>query len=565
MLQFPTNVYPQNTAIDISTDEVIRSFTFNGDRLTWVYSQIYDNETGEQKVYSYVPNDGDGKPFAYNGETVTVSSSAYQLLENGKDYAHRMVLCQNDENGNPIYDIYVGRGRVQGTEGNNYTASAFFIESSLQNIYEYSVSTFKGEDTEYIGWYEPLYYNDLLVAGLQIEINGKRYFVTHYHSYSESTNLGEINTDGTDEIEIGAEYKLYANYLVSPFYYFKCRTTPVVTVTAEGKDKGIECNATYSQAEQTTLKYYKFSLYEVDGETETLVNESEKIYSYRLNYTFPVDYAGKTYRVVCEACTQDNVVVNQELNVDFPVATEVYIDSITSLYFNSINNTVHISWNKNENYADCKTRIYREDISTGEIVFLMDTVKSYYDDYTVGNMNEYRYILVPYLNDVVGQNVISDNIEVKYVGWTITAITYNNSTFNNRLSYSVGDTWKIIGEIENVTVTQNTDKTLHVGSAKYPILSESETNYMSATLTALVGYMDCDKSEWVCDIDTVTAWRRFITQHCQFILRSQKGDVWAINITDNPSTEYDESTIDVITKFTFSWAEFEKIENITLR
>ena len=672
MLQFPTNVFPQNNAVDVSKD-VIRSFTFNGDRLAWVYDQTYDNDTGKKVLVSYAPLNGNGKPFKYNGETVEILSNSYTgVLENGKDYSHQMVLMQRDENGNNIYDIYIGRGRLL-EDGNS---SVMYIESSLNNIYEFQNEYYSANGMSFTGFKQPLYLppdkilsfqweqskdsgatwnsistantystiatssnngykyrckvsdgtntvisnaatltigasstesstatsesvsesgtlsiieqpssqtvpektivyfsikvsvdgveynlNDYLAAGIMIEINDKKYLVTDYHSFDENTNLGLLYTDATDKISLpaGTEYKLYSNYLVSPFYYFKCRTTPDVTVDMLGNNDGIMCTVTYSQLEGVSLKYYKLSLYEIVNDEEILVDETDRIYSYRLTYTFPENYAGKSYKVVCEVSTQDNMIVTTENTKTFSVATAEFLASINKPYFSPITNSVHITWEK---ASDCSVRLYRKDISTSDVVLIANTDATYFDDYTISNNKSYQYIVVPYYENEVGVNLISDTISIEYIGWTITAITNTNEIVDNKPVYSIGDTWKVIGDIDNVTVTQNTDKTLHVNTAKYPVLSEGDTNYMSSTLTAMVGYIDCDNKTWVDNIDIVNAWRKFITQHCQFILKSQKGDVWAVNITESPTTEYDESYYAVLTKFSFSWAEFANINDL---
>ena len=52
MLQYPTNVYPQNIAVDLfpegaddNTSVLNFSFTFNGDKLTRMWQSFYDAET----------------------------------------------------------------------------------------------------------------------------------------------------------------------------------------------------------------------------------------------------------------------------------------------------------------------------------------------------------------------------------------------------------------------------------------------------------------------------------------------------------------------------------------
>jgi hypothetical protein len=87
---------------------------------------------------------------------------------------------------------------------------------------------------------------------------------------------------------------------------------------------------------------------------------------------------------------------------------------------------------------------------------------------------------------------------------------------------------------------------------------------MSGTLSAMSGYVDCTTHKYVEDIDLIRAWREFITRPTIYMLKSQKGDVWIVNITDAPTTTYEENQKDIPTTFSFNWAECCSVNDIKI-
>ena len=80
MLQYPTNVSPENTAKPADTTRM--SFTFNGDRLSYYKICATKLSTGYRySLYTYSEDEGNRLP-VYNGEEVTMDSNA-PYLENG--------------------------------------------------------------------------------------------------------------------------------------------------------------------------------------------------------------------------------------------------------------------------------------------------------------------------------------------------------------------------------------------------------------------------------------------------------------------------------------------------
>ena len=105
MLQYPTNVYPQNIAVDLfpegaedNTVVLNFSFTFNGDELTRIWQSFYDGETNKE-IYTRYRNHN--IPTYFNGETVSAFSLTYgqskEYFKPNKDYMYNYILGQTDD------------------------------------------------------------------------------------------------------------------------------------------------------------------------------------------------------------------------------------------------------------------------------------------------------------------------------------------------------------------------------------------------------------------------------------------------------------------------------------
>lgn len=166
----------------------------------------------------------------------------------------------------------------------------------------------------------------------------------------------------------------------------------------------------------------------------------------------------------------------------------------------------------------------------------------------------------------IAEAIITDRFDINEYGYTITAITDTDKKADGKPFYLIGDTYKFMVDIDGTTVTQNLDNVLHVGYGKYSSKTSTNVNYASGTVSAYLGQVYCNGSQvkYEDTIKIVRKWREFITQDCQFILKSQKGDVWLVNIIENPTTEYEEDVAVLPTKFTFSWAECGSIDDILI-
>ena len=355
----------------------------------------------------------------------------------------------------------------------------------------------------------------------------------------------------------------------------------------------------------------------------SLVSDSGNIYAQNIQYEFwhpyrhdvainPLYGENSTdyYKVVCEVVTQNGMSYQTEESFELsPVTPEEVTTSTTGqdslkLYDFSV------SWDSDCGAVLYKVRgygsnttivhgdymIFRTDVESDETVampFYFLTREGDYSNTLIGRditapcRGKYRYSAAlftqggqfirmelmqgsPYSREGYVPNA---DIEISEYAYYIVDLDYIPDTDlvyhptardDEKLVFNPQSIWKFVGEIQDTTVTNNLDMVTHVGYNRYIASTSTEVNYMSGTLSAMLGYVDCATKKYFDTIALVRAWRTFITQQKAFLLKSQKGDVWVVNITDNPSTQYSEMLRELPTTFTFSWAEVYSIDDIEI-
>ncbi len=611
MIQYPTNVSPQNMAIDAAdvTDTIV-TFTSNADFLSYVRYRIFEYDSGRM-VAEFSKYENGFKPLGYNGYTISTNFGK-DILVNGKDYILQMMMCQRSADGAEfLCDMPVLGGVVDGSPGRN----VIYVAENIASIYSWGYNS---------GVYSPCSSDG---DSMIIRINGESHTIK---SYTPQVTVGDkvcgmIETADSFSFDITSSmnYEIYSNFLISPQYFFSCRSKPSVSITHTSYSNRIFVKGAYSQAQNSLIKYYVLKLYwsnnsgfyntpGSNGSRAELVVETNKIYSQDIKYDFWNCYrhdSGYThdttdyYKIVCEIVTQENM----------GYTSDGYVITATTTDYSGIEgNTLYsynVSWDKKKGrvihalrgYGSTGTGVYgeyglfRTDLDTNETIALEphfferneDTLYGY--DMTASTHGNYKYELILFDSTAshIGAAVIpnidagytkpggfpSDTIQTSECAYYITALNiledrdqqyHPNSMGTKKLRFSAGDTWKFVGDIQDTTITNNLDRTTHVGYGRYVSSTSTDVNYMSGTLSAMIGYVNCTTKEYVDNIALVKAWRSFITQKKPFLLKSQKGDVWVVNITDNPTTQYQENHYRIPAAFSFSWAESYDINDISI-
>ena len=603
MIQYPTNVTPQNRSIDATgVNHII--YTFNGDYLMAAYYKVINYDTGEAEFTSLQMNN-DSSPIGYNG--YRISSANLTGLSNKRRYITQMMLMQGNASGTPICDMPVLGGTVQAT--NSFTV--FYIESGIESIYPWGKS---GSS------YTPMTVNDTILNPMVIKIGNQTRTIL---SYDDNITVGDkvygrITIDTAAAISVGDRFQIYTNAIITPQYFFRCEALPTLSISHREYRDRMFVGVTYTQTNLVPIKYFILRLMwsnnqgfvtsEETGEYTKLVEETNKLYSQNINYYFETPYQhdenyqyGTTdyYRIQCELVTQydETITLNTQ---SFAIVPNDYSEDIGNRLFDyklwwdsETGRVIHAlrGYGSSGMGHSGRYELFRKDLDNGEEIQLEPHHYTMSDemllgyDLTASTKGNYQYTLKRFDDDggvmipvvmpsyegigTFPSEIIHTNETAYYITNLIPTqdqsdIYHPNESASKKYMFNIGDTWKFMCDIQNTTVTNNLDTVTHVGYSKYTASTSTDVNYMSGTLSGFFGRMNCAEKKFEDNIALVRAWREFITQKGVFLLKSQKGDVWVVNITDNPTTDYDESYHTIPTTFSFSWAEAYDVHDLLL-
>ena len=344
---------------------------------------------------------------------------------------------------------------------------------------------------------------------------------------------------------------------------------------------------------------------------DVLVGDSGEIYSYDLTYNFPEYVLGETLNVETTLTTYEKqqITISKRISVEMP--TQDSPISSHTITIDKENQNVMIGLIGSSSLVHYDTdgyNVFRR--KTGEYIwnrlgFIPLSVTMQYIDYTAGNNQEYEYLISRTIREsstyVPANNYkpyLIPHVRTGWDGWTITAITpytdymkkyardvsalgkyvqnlnkekTRTKKDNSSLSfvfakepYVVGETWHFVSEIDSGDISHNLGLNVHVGTSAFPSVTRTNNIYQSGTFRTRILSLECPSGEIYDDIEKVDRWNKFITGDNAFILRSDKGDVWIVAISDNPSRSYDETFNPILTTVSYSWVEVMKPEEIDI-
>lgn len=624
MLQLPTNVNLHNQAVNANAI-IAGTFTFHGDRLGGNACRITNYMTDEIVFENYYNRMGYN---TYNNSGSLFVEVPISTLTNGEDYIFEILLTQKKENETPICDIPVLGGTIIGMGATNdelYIESD--ISSIYQWQYyingQHTPTTYGstevtkmvikiGNTEKKILSYNPNYESTNGTVGVLTVDSAFSQSVAgqHYEIFSNYLVSAQYFLKCRDLPTLTTSYNVYDNRIHFEAIYSQEQNVGIkyYTLTLEWSNNPDFRTGSYDDVTYGETTYI----------TE-LVSKTKKVYSQQISYNFYAPYRHDEnfkdgfqpdyYRVKVDLVTNDNVSCSFESE---KISIGTYYNETP---FYNITFDLGLKWDKERgrvlwqqngygakghltDISQCQ--LFRKDLKTGEIIQLplnglgkvvVDgvTANSYvgcdptaaangkysYTIIGVGNVNNVLKTIIPqYAIDTFQEifepgNFLTNEIEIEESAYYISELNLlDDETVqgnDRKATFEVGDVWKFIAEINDTTITSNLDRQVHVNYSQYISTTSTNTNYLSGTLSAMIGNINCTTKEYTDDIAVVKAWRKFITQPKPFLLKTQKGDVLVVNITDNPQTEYQENYYKIPTRFTFSWSEICSVNDINVK
>jgi hypothetical protein len=185
-------------------------------------------------------------------------------------------------------------------------------------------------------------------------------------------------------------------------------------------------------------------------------------------------------------------------------------------------------------------------------------------DWTVGNRGYYDYSIIPLAKTIYSQNAIFTNkVYVEWYGWSFTSI--GQISENN---YIPIEQWIFNLNLSTDGYKHNTNKVYHQGFSAYPKVSVGLTDYITTTLSCLIGDLESytinnvfSKYSYKNDtIDKITSWKQFSNSNELIMVKDLKGNVFIGSIDGNSFT-FEDVGDEILTNLSFSITQINSMEN----
>jgi hypothetical protein len=541
MIQTPALANPHNCAVDVYA-EMEFSFLHTGSAINSVKYNVYAAEDGTSLEEFWLSD-----ITAYNGDMVTTEHTP-SALSNGVNYKWQATQYQT------AYDIYHARGSVLKKNfirmmyADHYTQFCNRLPADVEatditNVEQLIPITY---GTTYI---EGRQYNgDTLVGAQYLEINGERRKILGlweayevyllYRDNAEYTYTSAIIIESPfttfpdqdpDVTALKIAYRVYKNYMKTPYYFFAARSVPVLTATANVSSGAIQASGTYQQANGVSIKSYAYSL---DG------NSYGDVYSERLTATLREPPIG-THTLKLEVMTQDDYCAEQTADITLGNAPDV--DEITLLTVS----TAHASGKVTvQAVTSSPCVIYRKLVGgvykaitgltepTGGAVTV--------DDYTTCNRSAYKYMALPFASGSVSGNAVeSADVSQMFRCSHIITLAPADAVFG-RPAYSAVNSYCIKLDVNFGDIKHSEGVEVSGSVGRFPAAVCSTSDYRSGELTFTFGSLGGTYTGTAAALD---AFRADIKAHDTVLIKSAKGEVMLCKLSGDWSHKTEQPTL----------------------
>lgn len=605
MICSPTNAYPNNDCVDGNDFDL--KITFNGDYCIGADLYIYNYKT--QKLCNIYYERGNSTNGFCNGEELDIKKT--NPLAQNEEYVWRAKFYESVDIDNGYYpSVYSSKGVIQKSPiiktqvvttsytitSNNYIPVSPNLDISVP-CYVYwqgngkrlvtNYHTTKGilkldeafDDTPAVG--TDLYLSTVNInsidsiasetglipieKGLNLDVGshkkadgdtttipnmylkiGENYYgITKY--YYKTGLLGINKTDVS--IPEGTPYQIYQCFVISPYYYFTTKSIPIITPTMTFADDVIKCEATISSAGNYPVKFFYWTIYD---ENDKIINQSEKIWSGRLEYIFREIQTDKTFKGRITIVTQDNVEVTSDVTTCTIVQGGDGIKDLKAT-LDDTHNAVKLTWVNEANVAPTSYIIQR--INPDGTQQYLETVQkasiTSYTDYSCGSNLLYKYIVIPVTNNMVYRQV-EVTIQTHFNDWAIyyltevpyerpsTSITdvriYYNYMYGDK-QFNVKSFWKVQIEPEIGDISHNIKRDKDDSLEGKPVITYGNMNYDTFSLSFALGNLSCpDNIITNGDYGDFQKWKADINSKRPVLIKDSIGNVWFGVITSHTYT-----------------------------
>ena len=191
-------------------------------------------------------------------------------------------------------------------------------------------------------------------------------------------------------------------------------------------------------------------------------------------------------------------------------------------------------------------------------------------DWTIENRGIFDYIIYPITSDTSAQAIIltQNKITTDWYGWSFTSLDKFPTGH-----YEPLDRWLFKLNLETNGYIQQTNKVFHQGFNRYPKVSIGTTNYITSSLSCLIGDINREltKSKLLAakqgytrdSIDKIQEWEDFTNRSNILLIKDYKGRAY-IGVIDNNSSSLQDIVVEILTKLSFNITQIDDVTNYSI-
>ena len=165
-----------------------------------------------------------------------------------------------------------------------------------------------------------------------------------------------------------------------------------------------------------------------------------------------------------------------------------------------------------------------------------------------------------------------NSVKVNSFNWNIYGLKHiddkldTNETILNKKHFQITDSFEFINEVDGGEINSHLGFHVHDGGEK-PCATRSEEDYESGSFSANLMSASCNSlndtnTEFDNSFERQVKWLNFIRDNDLFMLKSPKGDVWIISLSESGANRnYDTVGNEIFTQISYDWEEIYDIKD----
>lgn len=221
------------------------------------------------------------------------------------------------------------------------------------------------------------------------------------------------------------------------------------------------------------------------------------------------------------------------------------------------------------NITISKYTIYRQSIGENKkyIVGEISSENTAISDYNICNNQKYKYYITPtYYNkdtkiEKMGEPIETDVIESAFYGCSIVGLLPTDDPSVYKVD--TNNIWLLSIDVNVEDFKANFNKSTLNGIGRHPHLSHDTTNFLTGSISALIGQIDCVSHDYINDtVNKIEDWIDFCNNGQLKLFKDCKGLVIPCDITDM-SFSYDKECPEKPTTVKFEITQLKNRKDIS--